>query len=94
MTEAYLYRRAYAQGISDSYTRVRRARGRSVDLAMLARLGVRFASFRLRSLLRSDGRIERALERGYRHGYAFHQRAIRDDRVLLDWVLKESYLDD
>lgn len=94
MTDAYVYRRAYAQGVSDSYTRVRQARRRRVDWGMLARLGARFASFRVRSAMHRDGAVERALERGYRHGYAFHQRALREDRALLDWVLRDSYLDD
>jgi glucosyl-dolichyl phosphate glucuronosyltransferase len=93
MTPRYVYERRFAQGISDSYAHARSARTNGTHWPFLARLVARFASTQVRALVGDRSGIERAQEKGYRHGYWFHQRALRDP-ALLAWVLKPHYLDD
>lgn len=103
MSGAYLERRAYAEGISNSYTQIRR-RGRASSALIawgyswLRVLRLRLAYFR--QFLRDRGHphraelltIQLAVTRAWTRGYQFHQRAVRDDAQLLAWVLKERYL--
>lgn len=88
--------RAFSQGISDSYTRIRRERS-------MPSPPVRSWKETLWGMKRSLDRV--ALGRGRRKrmrelmaqahgaGVAFHQEEVRHDPVLLEWVLKEDYFD-
>jgi glycosyltransferase involved in cell wall biosynthesis len=101
MTTAYFEQRAYAQGISDSYTDIRRSGGlarRSRDwIRRHVRQGRELADRRLRMAsldptaqeLRS---VQAAAAAAYRRGYAYHRIEARKDPALLAWVLRDNYL--
>lgn len=93
MTHDYLRRRAYAQGISDSYTRIRAA-GAVPPLGRL-RAGLAGLKGRIKAGGQDWLRGERLAEiqaRAYWSGYLFHHREVAGDPDLLAWVLKETYL--
>ena len=103
MTCAYFEQRAFAQGVSDSYSAVRRSGGARPVWFERTRQGLQLTlrSLRARWRARDAGSDEVAatlLEvrlrtlRAYREGFTFHQSQVRADRQLLDWVLQESYL--
>lgn len=103
MTPGYFERRAYAQGVSDSYSAVRRYGSVAAPTVTRWRAWavprVRALSARLRRLVAPGDAGQRALNDvrcraalAYLAGYAFHQDAVRSDPVLLDWVLREDYL--
>lgn len=103
MCGPYLEKRAYAQGISDSHTRTRhKGRPASAPAAWayswLRALRLRLQYFRQSQRDRGHPHrtellaIQYATTRAWIAGYRFHQRAVRDDAELLDWVMKESYL--
>ncbi|WP_312562888.1 glycosyltransferase family A protein [Anaerospora sp.] len=81
MTVAYLYNRAYAQGISDSYTKIR------ADNGLLEAARSRSTSNREMDL------VKRTLRNGYEDGYAFHQLKVRSNPDILSWVLRKDYFD-
>lgn len=98
MSADYFERRSYAQGISDSYTDLRRKGGHRPILAAFAR--------RLRAYVSTTraigttgggpaGRTLRAVRRrclaGYMAGYAYHQKEVALDPALRAWVLRENY---
>lgn len=96
MTVEYLERRSHLQGISASYAAVREAGG--------ARLGLRRAPLAvglLRGLWRLGGAqrrgrrgdIRRRTDRAFVDGYRYHQREVRRDPALLEWVLRRDYWD-
>jgi glycosyltransferase involved in cell wall biosynthesis len=89
LTTEYLEYRLYGQGISDSYTRIRRSNGVvwTDDVIAFAR--------RMRSLVKSLGNsFRRNLWKAYWLGYDFHRDKARRDPELLEWVLRRSYLED
>ncbi|MCA9565609.1 MAG: hypothetical protein KC561_19060, partial [Myxococcales bacterium] len=90
----YLYKRAYAQGVSDSYTLTRRIGHRSYRKRLRNRL--HHAAFLARewigSARGSEDPVSGILRRGHFAGFEFHQRAMDEDPALLEWVLKPSYL--
>jgi glycosyltransferase involved in cell wall biosynthesis len=103
MTKEYFEQRAYAQGISDSYSAIRQSGGLKVIIGR--RLVRRFASFRpsVESFIRIITskpnqalhellKIQRSLSVAYWEGYEFHRREARRDPALLSWILKEDYL--
>jgi glycosyltransferase involved in cell wall biosynthesis len=103
MSRSYLEKRAFAQGISDSYTNTRRKRHANSALIAWGYSWLRALHLRLhyfRQSLRDLGHpsraellaIQYATTRSWAAGYRFHQRAVRVDAQLLDWVLKERYL--
>lgn len=99
MTPEYFARRAYAQGISDSYTDVRR-RGRAPSsltdrVHRRGRIALTRAVATARDRVDRSGRelreVMRAAQLAYLKGYDFHQREVRGDPALLNWVLQENY---
>jgi SAM-dependent methyltransferase len=77
LTPRYVYRRAFNQGISDSYTQLRRGNGSP---------GPPPAPGSPRS-------IREIAARGHADGYAFHQEMVRRDVRLRAWVMKDDYRD-
>jgi len=101
MTAEYFRRRAFAQGISDSYTRIRRRGGLGADAG---RWLVPLREFRQslrdrRALAAAAGapavlqwhQIRAEARRAHAEGVAFHRAEVRRDPALLAWVLKEDY---
>jgi len=116
MTVEYFCRRAYNQGISDSYTAVRKARGTAPVFnqdTVVSRFRYRTKS--MLDIVRKKGLTEipdmiwrkinvnayggnsrlaalkRDLALAYKSGYAFHQRMLKVDPKLIEWVLRENY---
>jgi glycosyltransferase involved in cell wall biosynthesis len=98
MNADYFERRSYAQGISDSYTDLRRSGGRRSPGTALARRLRAYAST-ARAISGAGGGVIgqelRAVRRrcltGYLAGYAYHQKEVVHDPALRTWVLKENY---
>lgn len=102
----YLCQRQYNQGISDSYTQIRSAGG-VPDLPALSRGEHYWSMMRywqegkrfLQSIVRGDQAeeqlttldIEWRTKCAYRRGFEFHQREVRNDHALLEWVLQKDY---
>ncbi len=100
MTAAYIAQRAYAQGVSDSYTAIRRHGGARVDWrAPLRPLVGAWRDRRLLAAVAAEGgaavkewrQVLAGARRSYADGVAFHREAVRRDPALLAWVLKEDY---
>lgn len=98
MTLEYFRKRAFNQGVSDSYSRLRRdgiagKRGRArVALGTLAAF-VAGCGRRARTLL-GDGELrmlDQLIRRGYREGFAYHQRVYREDAEVREWVHRPDY---
>ncbi|TSK04499.1 MAG: glycosyltransferase [Geobacter sp.] len=76
MTLEYIYRRAYNQGISDSFTDLRRTRRLSPE----------------RSFERRGNEAHDAVVRGLTDGYNYHQKLYAQDPALRQWVLQDEYI--
>jgi len=116
MTVEYFYRRAYNQGISDSYTAVRRAQG-TIPVANENATAPRFKSrinhildiSREKAIAEVPGAIwhkikeyackgnpkipviKKGIASAYRVGYTFHQRMLKEDPKLREWVMRKNY---
>lgn len=71
----YIYKRGFAQGISDSYSAVRKS-GKIMDFKNRAD---------------SDGTPNSLIHSAIIDGWNYHQKELRIDNNLLDWVIKENY---
>lgn len=89
LTEKYLYKRAFSQGVSYSYSQVRAGR-----TFMVLRFAIRIARIYFR-LLRETRLLHRSkvlIWLHYARGFLFHQRNILFDRGLTQWIRQESYM--
>jgi hypothetical protein len=104
MTRAYFEQRAYAQGISDSYSIIRRSGGLRAPITFNARRKLRLLLTEIGTLIRSAMAISDPIKhelcairhlaaRAYRAGYQFHRKEVHSDPALLNWVLKPDYLE-
>lgn len=108
LTLEYFERRAYAQGVSDSYTALRRKHGlypspqQSIFRSLTRRLGNSrriLASHLLgkrthnAELAPSITEARRRVQAAYQSGFAFHQEAIQSDPSVREWVLRPNYWD-
>lgn len=75
MTPDYIYRRAFNQGVSDSYTITRNSRALSAP----------------RQYAPSSNTIHEAVDRGMVDGFNFHQQMVQADSNLQEWVLRDNY---
>ena len=119
MTVEYFCRRAYNQGISDSYAAVRKAQGAvqfpnqdTVTLRFMYRANFTLNIVKGKGLTEFFGMIRRKINEytykgsshlvvireelalAYKSGYTFHQRMLKEDPKLKEWVLRENYLGD
>ena len=90
LTEAYFCRRAYLQGISDSYTQIRNTS--RVPSSPAQRLIWYLRLSRKKWRLYSNAR-RRHIENDYYEGYCMHQHAVKADKTLYAWVTKKHYMD-
>lgn len=81
MTEEYFCARMYQQGISDSYTNLRKYNTFS-DLE--ARQAKKFKNTIL---------LDEKMYNAYIDGYIYHQQECKNDLKLMEWVLKDRYYD-
>ena len=102
MTPAYFEERAFAQGVSDSYTAIRAAKGLEPEDHGLrqrlrrvlgpARDWWAFGGWRAERTVVELLSIQSRVRDGYRRGWDFHRAEVRRDPTLLNWVLKQNYL--
>jgi hypothetical protein len=107
LTPVYFYRRAFYQGVCDSYTHARCSHidGRRTSGPRDSRWLGRFrdavgavwdatvaAGMGLR-LGKDFARIKQGTERAYEAGYEFHQTAFTSCPAVRTWVLKKDYWD-
>jgi glycosyltransferase involved in cell wall biosynthesis len=96
LTPDYFEQRAYYQGVCDSYAAIR-------STGAIGRPGNSWRNpwRRARRLLRQGRlitkpeakRVWQLADGAYDAGYRFHQDAVAGDPALLEWVLREDYLD-
>jgi glycosyltransferase involved in cell wall biosynthesis len=94
LTLEYFSARSYTEGVSDSYTRVR-ANGLPADLTTfrkMRRLAGKVKRW-TKAALFGPPDIHIRLADARRAGFEFHQRAVRTDPKVLDWVQKPDYWD-
>lgn len=104
MTMEYLYRRSYAQGISQSYTDIRRCKGslkeirpndfsQTFDFSTIKRHLKKVIQYLQGGYDKEMEIVKRTLQQGFNDGYKFHQQKVCEDPELLSWVLRENYFD-
>jgi glucosyl-dolichyl phosphate glucuronosyltransferase len=86
MSKHYFVKRAFNQGISDSYTFIRG--GKSF---ILGNIMGRIFKYALLSIVLS--RFENKIKASYLSGFIYHTLETRRDKELLNWVFKNSYMD-
>ncbi len=100
MTLEYFRRRAYNQGVSDSYTQLRNAPAAGVkpaqspSLLALAKRIARGICGRLRRFKYESHELRelhQAMREGHQQGFAYHQAVYRDDPEVREWVHKPDY---
>jgi len=83
MTKEYFAKRAFNQGISDSYTDVRNGFKRSLF------------KFRMKIFIKKYFfRHDVFFEENYLKGYQYHQNEVKNDKKLEEWIKKENYITD
>lgn len=91
LTEEYFCKRSYLQGISDSYTKIRKDAQNNVftfyDLKWLLPLYQK----KLHLFLNKKKRL---FEKYYHKGYSMHQKASSKDQNLYEWIIQGHYMDD
>ena len=96
LTMEYFQKRFYLQGISDSYTAVRRQhfdcarRPRFIRWFQEIAAGARCLTESIFQISRDD-RMTRATKRAYDEGYSYHQHCFRTDPAVREWVLRPDY---
>jgi hypothetical protein len=83
MTEDYFYRRAWLQGISDSYTAIRNGRGSFLRYLVRCNMTAK--------MLVSEKPTSTFFSH-YLKGFVYHQQEVKGDPALRDWVMKDRYL--
>jgi len=95
MTYDYLYQRSFDQGISDSYTLIRKNRGLSCA-ALMWRFGFHLCHrllFDLKKRLHLIDKHVHIIRKAHSHGFLFHQKSVWKDKNLLQWVLEKDYFE-
>lgn len=94
MTGDYFQQRAHFQGMCNSFTKIR-AEGRASRRAWSWKGPLRSVKRLIVKLLRPDDSalpvLKERVAKAYQAGYAFHQREVRRDPRLLEWVLRKDY---
>jgi glycosyltransferase involved in cell wall biosynthesis len=103
LSEDYFLHRAFIQGISDSYTQLRKNGGPDRTLLhFLKKWNWRFSIHKAKMFLRSSIQNKSLTENDFItlrlskvnwRGYLYHQNEVRKDQELLKWVMKKDYLD-
>lgn len=96
LTLDYFEKRMFLYGVSDSYAKIRKDGGLKFDWKMTEPIpSLRRLIRRLRSHISSDPHsvVKQRINEAWRLGFAFHQRKVRQEPELLEWVLKENYWD-
>lgn len=104
MTVEYFEKRAFYQGVCNSFAQIRRNYQGGLQLkkhSNLSRLLSWRTPFKIYNLFKERIRqkhtpyaeIKKRTDEAYKAGFAFHQNEVVNDPELLKWVLKENYFD-
>jgi hypothetical protein len=108
MTLEYFEQRAFNQGISDSFSKIRSSKEQSTSILTFSGKRdtilpniikiLRVLSFKVLNVFYflKDPRsmiIKSKINKAYRKGYRYHQNEVLTDNQLLKWVMKENYID-
>lgn len=100
MTPEYFERRAYSEGIRDSYSKMRRSETSGVALWSKARhiagrviRNIKQAVILVRPNKRTVAAIHKRVAEARRAGFDYHQRIARADAQVKEWVLRPHYWD-
>lgn len=101
MTLEYFKRRAYNQGVSDSYSQLRYAhKDNETQVASLSKLIIRLKNIarrgfgKLRAFAHQDHELRslhQGMTEGYRDGFSYHQKIYQDDPGVRAWVHMPDY---
>jgi glycosyltransferase involved in cell wall biosynthesis len=99
MTIEYFCKRSFNQGISDSFTEIRKNNGIKNnnifnDLRVCIKTAEDELKYFLKRLKKKDKieSIRHKVKKAYLEGREYHQLEVKRDKRLLDYVLKESWL--
>ncbi|MCB5267005.1 MAG: glycosyltransferase [Candidatus Cloacimonetes bacterium] len=81
MTKKYFAQRSFNQGVSDSYTDIRESKHRNFFKTKVRIIIKKY-------LLRRDTMLEEEFIRGYE----YHQNEAKKDSHLMEWIKRESYI--
>jgi glycosyltransferase involved in cell wall biosynthesis len=97
LTHEYFIKRAYIQGISDSFTDIRSQQGLQSNKIKLNRFRQILNSLKFilskKIIHRSQFKFLKEFEEAKLQGYQFHQNLYRNNQEIFDWVNKENYFD-
>ena len=95
LTPEYFEQRAFYQGVCDSYAQIRESGKVPILDSLSIKDFVRSTKWKIeRQLLLlnlTTERIRRLMARAHVEGMQFHQREVRNDPKLLEWVLRPNY---
>jgi glycosyltransferase involved in cell wall biosynthesis len=100
LTLNYLRQRSFNQGVSDSYSHIRQGNDsgqsykntlRSLIRKLLQKI-IKISHFVKRDINNKAVDYQQEMETGYLEGYSFHQKMVKNNPKLKDWVMKEDYL--
>ena len=97
LSKEYFKKRAYAEGITDSYSLIRKNKKNLFfiyKVRILIVLFVRAAKYYLSfSNSKELNEVKMNIYRAKLSGFTFHQRECKKDIELLNWVMKDNYLE-
>lgn len=101
MTFPYMLKRSFAQGVSASFTKIRRqgvpdernALRRAQDLGRRWRRTLRRGAPPWMEPRRWPADVMDVVRDGYRQGFRYHQDEVGRDRALLGWVKRQDFWD-
>ena len=92
----YFRKRMFFYGIFDSFTRIRANRGVKYEWRMqrpIPQIKRMIRMFLARFSSDPHAELKQMVRAEWFKGYKFHQDAVRNDPAVLEWVLRESYMD-
>ncbi|RYE58186.1 MAG: glycosyltransferase family 2 protein [Sphingobacteriales bacterium] len=109
MTLEYFEKRAFYQGVCDSYSSIRREhklypaedkvavienkKSRSPVKRLINKLGRIVFNRRREKDSKMVNQIHELVQIKYNEGFQFHQKAFKEQEIVRDWILRENYWD-
>jgi glucosyl-dolichyl phosphate glucuronosyltransferase len=107
LTVNYFERRAFLQGISDSYSKIRkfdgltgvinyRENGFYIKSDRFVAQCMKIITEKIKSKMpnkKSNSHVRSKIQKAYQEGFDYHQKLVRNEPNLLGWVLKKDYWD-
>ena len=91
LTESYFCKRAYLQGISDSYTQIRNDDNMKASIQEYITRHLRL--WRKKRRLYFNHR-KRHIEYEYYNGYRYHYNSAKNDKTLYEWIIQPNYMNE